>query len=65
MGTGSKEASFFGSCNEVEFANWYASQFHLHRVFDFKRAPRLFGFADSLQARCHLDRILYRCCVRS
>jgi hypothetical protein len=60
-----KETPFFASRNEVDFASSHASQFHLYRVFDFKRSPRLFGLAGSLQERCHLDPISYRCSVRS
>jgi hypothetical protein len=59
-----KETPFFASRNEVEFAKCNASQFHLYRVFDFKRSPRLFGLAGSLQDRCHLDPISYRCSLR-
>ena len=59
-----KETPFFASGNEVDFANANASQFHLYRVFDFKRSPRLYGLAGSLQDRCHLDPVSYRCSVR-
>ena len=59
-----KETPFFASRNEVEFANAYATHFHLYRLFDFKRAPRLFGLTGSLWDRCHLDPISYRCSLR-
>lgn len=59
-----KETPFFASRNEVDFAHRYASQFHLYRVFDFKRSPRLFGLAGSLKDRCHLHPVSYRCSVR-
>jgi hypothetical protein len=59
-----KETPFFASRSEVEFAKCNASQFHLYRVFDFKSSPRMFGLAGSLQDRCYLDPISYRCSLR-
>jgi radical SAM superfamily enzyme YgiQ (UPF0313 family) len=59
-----KETPFFASRNEVEFANSHPAQFHLYRLFDFKRTPRLFGLTGSLQDRCHLNPVSYRCSLR-
>ena len=37
-----------------------AEQFHLFRVFDFGRSPRVYILTGSLKANCKLDPIQFR-----
>lgn len=50
-----KETPFFISRNEVDFSEAFAEQFHLYRVFDFRRTPRIFDLDGPVRAKCHLD----------
>jgi hypothetical protein len=52
-----KETPFFISRNEVEFSGAFAEQFHLYRLFEFRRKPRMFDLAGDVQKRCRLDAI--------
>ena len=54
-----KETPFFISRNEVEFSGAFADQFHLYRLFEFRRKPRMFDLAGNVQQRCHLDAVSF------
>lgn len=54
-----REAPFYVSRNEVEFSKVTADQFHLYRLFEFRRQPRMFDLPGSVQARCLLDPVTY------
>jgi hypothetical protein len=54
-----KETPFFISRNEVEFSGAFAEQFHLYRLFEFRRKPRMFDLAGNVQRLCHLDAVSF------
>lgn len=58
-----KETPFFASRNEVEFARNAAGQFHLYRLFEFRKAPRMFDLIGPIEAHCVLDPVSYLCRV--
>ena len=51
---------FFVSRNEVDFSDAVGSQFHLYRLFDFRKSPRLFDLAGPVKANCRLDPVSFR-----
>jgi hypothetical protein len=59
-----KETPFFASSNEVRFARSNAKQFHLYRVFEFRKAPRCFVLSGPMHEHCALDPTTYRCSFR-
>lgn len=54
-----KETPFFISKGEVNFSKAEKDYFHLYRVFDFRKDPRLFSFRGAVDEHCHLDPISY------
>jgi Domain of unknown function (DUF3883) len=56
----SKETPFFISDGELSFANSHDLEFHLYRVFEFRRAPRMFELRGRPDRHCRLDRTTYR-----
>lgn len=55
-----KETPFYVSQGEVEFASCNEDSFHLYRLFDFRREPRLFELGGALDKYCILDPVSYR-----
>lgn len=55
-----KDTPFFISDNELSFANLHEVKFCLYRVFEFRRAPRLFELRGRLDHHCRLDPATYR-----
>ena len=55
-----KETPFFISDGELSFANSHEMEFRLYRVFEFRRAPRLFELRGRPDGHCRLDPITYR-----
>lgn len=53
------QTPFYISRNEVEFSKQNAKQFQLYRLFEFRRAPRMFSLGGSVQDRCRLDPVTY------
>lgn len=51
---------FFVSRNEVEFSEEAGSRFHLYRLFDFRKSPRMFDLAGPVKENCRLDPVSYR-----
>jgi hypothetical protein len=51
---------FFVSANEVRVARQKADQFRLYRLYDFRRAPKLFELAGPIERHCALDAASYR-----
>tara|TARA_R110002111_G_scaffold100976_6_gene156485 strand:+ start:44314 stop:45183 length:870 start_codon:yes stop_codon:yes gene_type:complete len=51
---------FFLTQNELLCSEDIPEQFHLYRVFDFGRSPRIFILNGSLRNLCNLDPVLYR-----
>ncbi|MDP1527067.1 MAG: DUF3883 domain-containing protein [Rhodocyclaceae bacterium] len=56
-----KETPFFVSRGELRFANEYEDVFHLYRLFDFRREPKLFDLSGSLEKHCSLNPVTYIC----
>lgn len=56
-----KETPFFASNNEVLFAREMLEQFHLYRLFDFRKVPKLFSLQGDIERYCRLDPVSYRC----
>jgi len=54
------ETPFFVSPNEVEFSGENSEQFHLYRLFAFRRNPRMFALPGPLAANCLLDPTNFR-----
>ncbi len=56
----SKETPFFISKNEVSFSKENAEQYHLYRVFQFRKAPRLFDLEGPVDTNCVLNAETFR-----
>ena len=54
---------FYVTGNEVRCSEDVPNQFHLFRVFDFGREPRLYILHGSLRQLCQLDPVLYRAVI--
>lgn len=54
------EAPFFLSRNELEFSKREARSFHLYRIFEFRRAPRMYKLGGPVDRHCLLEPISYR-----
>jgi hypothetical protein len=62
--TGSgKFSTFYVTANEVRCSEDIPHQYHLFRVFDFGRTPRLYILHGSLKKLCQLEPILYRALI--
>lgn len=55
-----KEYPFYISANELDFSEDYSPQYHLYRVFNFKRSPRLFVLEGSLKGRFEITPATFR-----
>jgi hypothetical protein len=56
-----KETPFYVSRGELRFAKEYENAFHLYRLFDFRREPKLFDLSGSLERHCSLNPVTYIC----
>ena len=54
-----KETPFFISRNEVEFSRANDAHFHLYRLFEFRKSPRLFDLKGPVERNCLLNPISY------
>jgi Protein NO VEIN, C-terminal len=54
-----KQTPFYTTRNEVEFSSKFPSQFHLYRLFEFRRKPRMFEMSGRLQDQVRLDPVSY------
>ncbi|HEX4142982.1 MAG TPA: DUF3883 domain-containing protein [Pirellulales bacterium] len=54
---------FLVTSNEVRCSEDVPHQYHLFRVFDFGREPRLYILHGSLRELCQLDPVLYRAVI--
>jgi len=54
------ETPFYVSRNELSFSTEEAAKFHLYRLFDFRKRPRMFMLAGALDSNCRLDPVSYR-----
>jgi hypothetical protein len=55
-----RETPFFVSRGELALSKAVKDQFHLYRLFQFRRSPRLFDLAGSLEEHCLLDPVTYK-----
>jgi hypothetical protein len=46
---------FYVTANEVRCSDDMAEKYHLFRVFDFGRSPRVYILTESLRANCRLE----------
>lgn len=55
-----RETPFFVSRGELALSKVANEQFHLYRVFEFRKSPRIFNLVGALNMHCHLDPVTYR-----
>jgi hypothetical protein len=55
---------FYITSNEVRCSEDMADQFHLFRLFDFDRSPRVYILTGSLKENCRLVPTQYRATIR-
>jgi hypothetical protein len=56
-----KETPFFISRGELSFSKEYEDGFHIYRLFDFRREPKLFDLPGSPERHCNLNPVTYIC----
>lgn len=54
-----QDTPFFVSRNEVDMSQAKAGVYHLYRVFDFRKSPRLFTLPGALSSTCELRAASY------
>lgn len=55
-----RDTPFFISRGELALSHGAKDQFHLYRLFEFRKAPRLFDLKGTLDQHCVLDPVTYR-----
>lgn len=55
-----RDTPFFVSRGELTLSQGAQDQFHLYRLFEFRKSPRLFDLPGSLDQHCLLDPVTYR-----
>jgi Domain of unknown function (DUF3883) len=55
-----KETPFFVSRNEIAFSKAEKERFHLYRLFEFRKTPRLFDLPGQLDQHCILDAVTFK-----
>ncbi|MFZ2308144.1 MAG: DUF3883 domain-containing protein [Rhodoferax sp.] len=55
-----RDTPFFVSRGELALSSIAKDQFHLYRLFEFRKAPRLFDLPGALSQHCTLDSVTYR-----
>jgi len=55
-----RDTPFFVSRGELALSHGAKDQFHLYRLFEFRKAPRLFDLPGALDQHCVLDPVSYR-----
>jgi hypothetical protein len=56
-----KETPFFISRGEFRFANDHSKEFHLYRLFEFRKSPKMFDLPGSVENQCLMNPISYIC----
>lgn len=56
-----KETPFFISRGEVQFAKDHEEQFHLYRLYEFRKAPKLFDLPGSVENHCFINPVSFVC----
>jgi len=55
-----RDTPFFVSRGELALSQGAKDQFHLYRLFEFRKSPRLFDLSGALDQHCLLDPVTYR-----
>lgn len=55
-----RDTPFFVSRGELALSQGVKDQFHLYRLFEFRKSPRLFDLTGALDQHCILDPVTYR-----
>lgn len=55
-----KDTPFFVSRGELRLSKEATEQFHLYRLFEFRKTPKLFALKGALDQHCILDPVTYR-----
>lgn len=55
-----KETPFYVTRGKLSFSREASAQFHLCRVFEFRKAPKLFSLKGQLDDHCQLDPVTYQ-----
>lgn len=55
-----RDTPFFVSRGELQLSRTAADQFHLYRLFEFRKSPRLFDLNGPLDQHCLLDPVSFR-----
>lgn len=56
-----KETPFFVSRGEVRFAQEHTKEFHLYRLFEFRKSPKMFDLPGTVESHCLMNPISYIC----
>ncbi|WP_236748704.1 DUF3883 domain-containing protein [Acidovorax carolinensis] len=55
-----KDTPFFITQNELKFSRTASQQFHLYRLFEFRKQPRMYELVGEVSQHCLLDPVTYR-----
>jgi hypothetical protein len=55
-----RDTPFFVSRGELALSHGAKDQFHLYRLFEFRKSPKLFDLPGALDQHCVLDPVTYR-----
>lgn len=55
-----KETPFFITRNEVGLSKAETERFHIYRLFDFRKEPRVFSFRGPVDRYCKLDPLVFQ-----
>jgi Domain of unknown function (DUF3883) len=55
-----KETPFYVTKGELARSQVSKDQFHLYRLFEFRKKPRLFDLSGEIEHHCELDAVTYR-----
>jgi len=55
-----KETPFFITRNEVGLSRSEIERFHIYRIFDFRKDPKVFSFRGPVEDHCRLDPLLFQ-----
>lgn len=56
-----KETPFYATRNEISFSEEFHDQFHLYRLFEFRKTPRLFSLKGEIGSHCYMDPVSFIC----
>lgn len=56
-----KETPFFVSRGEVRFAQEHTDEFHLYRLYEFRKSPKMFDLPGAVENHCLMNPVNYIC----